>query len=499
LIISQISLLSPLKSEIKHFMPLEIGKWLGLSREAMAQAFLTAPTPMLPRHRRFLFHNDLDMKADKDTFTEFVDQYHNIVNMIDKGYGPKTFLSSSAWLKTIADLTTHMLNGVLSTRADILKSRSPPDVKLPFNPEDQDIISQIQLNLVHLSNLFAITSDSPSWTCDHCLHRTDGNQAQDLLTEADYTAILMATDRSQTAMMDRVWTHINMNIHKEVNTWAQDKSTCRRNTLRLKIKEEEEQFYKIHSKQARETEVTRAKADSEEYYLKRREELKKDADAHLRQEMAAYCREARNTSQTRMASTGGSSVATEPSGGSTTDQIGSAPGARESTNTPLDKPHEHRPLPPAANSLPANEVMALLNCIADRVDVLELKLSTPSTHPTPPKKTTKETTKDPLCTPTPPSQPVAPAPSPPLNAWITVPPNGKSSGKKKNTKTTKLSGATTSTGPGPTDPPSHLEVTIIPKKEMQTGKEGRRDPLVITQQMCASLRAAGSPLTLLSG
>jgi hypothetical protein len=142
------------------------------------------------------------VKADKDTFTEFVEQYHNIVNTIDKGYGPKAFLSSSAWLKTIADLTTHMLNGVLSTRADILKSWSPPDAKLPFNPEDQDIISQIQLNLVHLSNLFTITLDSPSWTCNHCLHRTDGNQAQELLMEADYTVMLMATDHSQTAMMD---------------------------------------------------------------------------------------------------------------------------------------------------------------------------------------------------------------------------------------------------------------------------------------------------------
>jgi hypothetical protein len=315
--------------------------------------------------------------------------------------------------------------------------------------------------------------------------------------EADYTAMLMATDHSQTAMMDRIWTHINTNIHKEVNTWAQDESTCQCNTLRLKIKEEEEKFYEIQSKQARETQDTRVKADSKEYYLKRWEELKKDANTHLRQEMAAYHREAWNTSQTCMATTGGSSMATEPSSESTTDQIDSAPGARESTNTPSDEPYVHRPPPPAANSLPANEMMALLNCIADHMDFLELKLSMPSTCPTPPKKMAKETTKDPLHTPPPPSQPIVP--SPPLNTWMTVPPNGKPLGKGKNMKITKPSGTTTSTGPGPTNVPFHLEVTIIPQKVTQTGKEGCRDPLVITQQMHASLRAVGSLLTLLSG
>jgi hypothetical protein len=142
-------------------------------------------------------------------------------------------------------------------------------------------------------------------------------------------------------------------------------------------------------------------------------------------------------------------------------------------------------------------MMALLNRIADCVDFLELKLFTPSTHLTPPKKTTKETMKDPYHTPPPPFQPVAP--SPPLNTWITVPPNRKSLGKRKNMKITKPSGTTASTGPGPTNLPFHLEVTIIPKKETQTGKEGCRDPLVIMQQMYVSLRAVGSLLTLLSG
>jgi hypothetical protein len=46
---------------------------------------------------------------------------------------------------------------------------------------------------------------------------------------------------------------------------------------------------------------------------------------------------------------------------------------------------------------------------------------------------------------------------------------------------------------------SHSEVTIIPRKEVQPRKEGCRDPLVIMQQMCMSLRATKSQLTLLSG
>jgi hypothetical protein len=134
------------------------------------------------------------------------------MNAIDGSYGPKAFLSSSAWLKSLADLTTHTLNRRLCTRAELLNSQTLPTSRLPFNLEDCDIITQIQFNLVHLTNVFALSLDSPSLTCDHCLHRMDGTQAQDLLTEADYTAILMVTDRSQAAVMDRVWTHINADI-----------------------------------------------------------------------------------------------------------------------------------------------------------------------------------------------------------------------------------------------------------------------------------------------
>jgi hypothetical protein len=148
------------------------------------------------------------------------------MNAIDGGYGPKAFLSSSAWLKSLADLTTHALNGILCTRAELLNSQTLPTSRLPFNLEDFDIITQIQFNLVHLTNMFALSPDSPSLTCDHCLHRTDGTQAQDLLTEVDYTAILMVTDHSQVAMMDWVWTHINADIQREIEIWALDEGTC---------------------------------------------------------------------------------------------------------------------------------------------------------------------------------------------------------------------------------------------------------------------------------
>ena len=213
----------------------------GPTQDVLAEAFLSAPLPTLPRRRRIFQREDIDVNAAKASFDQFVERYHNVATALDAGFGPKTTLSPSAWVKSVADLTTRILYGVAATRTSF---SGPALVKCsPFRPEDQPSIIKIQENLDHLSKVFSLSSEAPSLICDHCLHRTDQGRARNGLTEADYTAILMATDRSRAAVLDRILTHFSADIHKEVSTWALDEGTRQRNALRLRVNEESENFY----------------------------------------------------------------------------------------------------------------------------------------------------------------------------------------------------------------------------------------------------------------
>jgi hypothetical protein len=213
----------------------------GPSQDELLVAFLTAPLPTLPRRRRVFQREEIDVGTTKVSFDQFVERYHNVAQAIDAGFGPKATLSPSAWVKTVADLTTRILYGVVATRVET--PPTGPMERSPFKPEDQPTVNKIQENLDHLAKIFSLSSDSPTLMCDRCLHRTDQNRAQNRLSEADYTAILMATDRSRTTVMDRILSHVSADIHKEVSIWALDEGTRQRNTLRPKIREESKNFY----------------------------------------------------------------------------------------------------------------------------------------------------------------------------------------------------------------------------------------------------------------
>jgi hypothetical protein len=161
----------------------------GLEQNTVVQAFQTAPLLSLPRCRCIFQRDDVNKAKAKISLAQFVECYHSITDAIDVGFGPKATLSPSAWLKSISDLTTRILNRVLSTRVNLLNSQSPQATGPLFSPEDGNTVSQIQSNLDHLAKVFTLTLDSPSLVCSHCLHRTDQNQVWDSLTEVDYTAI----------------------------------------------------------------------------------------------------------------------------------------------------------------------------------------------------------------------------------------------------------------------------------------------------------------------
>ena len=249
----------------------------GPTQDVLAEAFLSAPLPTLPRCHHIFQWEDINVNAAKASFNQFVKHYHNVATALDAGFGPKTTLSPSVWVKSIADLTTRILYRVAAMRTSF--SGSVLDKCSPFRPKDQPSIIKIQENLDHLSKVFSLSSEPPSLMCDHCLHRTDQGRAWNGLMEADYTAILMATDRSWVAVLDQILTHFSTDIHKEVSTWALDEGTHQHNTLRLRVNEESENFYAAISLKARETQEAQAKADNENYYAKHLAELKKDADA----------------------------------------------------------------------------------------------------------------------------------------------------------------------------------------------------------------------------
>jgi hypothetical protein len=71
--------------------------------------------------------------------------------------------------------------------------------------------------------------------------------------ETDYTAILMATDHSWMAVLDRIFSHFTGDIHREASIWALDEGTHQRNELRPKINEEAKDFYMAISMKAQKT------------------------------------------------------------------------------------------------------------------------------------------------------------------------------------------------------------------------------------------------------
>jgi hypothetical protein len=88
----------------------------GLTHNALMEAFLSAPLLALPCCHCIFQQDEVDVNVAKASYDQFVECYHNVATTIDAGFGPKTTLSPSAWLKSVVDLTSQILYRVVATR-----------------------------------------------------------------------------------------------------------------------------------------------------------------------------------------------------------------------------------------------------------------------------------------------------------------------------------------------------------------------------------------------
>jgi hypothetical protein len=113
---------------------------MSLDLDELVQAFLMAPLPTLPQHQHIFQLDDINKKKAKITLAQFVECYHSITDAINTGYGPKATLSPSTWLRSIADLTTRILNGITLMRSNLPNSVTPCNMGLMFSLDDQDTV-----------------------------------------------------------------------------------------------------------------------------------------------------------------------------------------------------------------------------------------------------------------------------------------------------------------------------------------------------------------------
>ena len=244
----------------------------GQDTDILTHLFLKAPLPNLP-HLRCLFQKeDMNKPRAGVSHQQFVDRYHTVAEAIEAGFGANAALSPSTWVRTTSDLIAHILQGVLASRN--IRANGKPlshdKFKSLLNEEDWEVVGCNLTNLNHLAQIFPppLHSGEPPLICDHCNHLTSLD-ASDRLTLADYSSVLMATDRSRSVIMGYLMDGLSLDIEKEVQLWRLDETERRRNELRPRIREDSKAYYLQHWKKATQEQDQIIEVNCQEYYGKR--------------------------------------------------------------------------------------------------------------------------------------------------------------------------------------------------------------------------------------
>jgi hypothetical protein len=108
--------------------------------DTILQVFLVAPLLTLPHCCQTFLQDEININSTKMSHNQFLECYHEIVSTIDLGFGPKTILSPLGWVKTIQDLTSHILHGIQVVRLSFPEGPSNPKDRPNFKPEEWEAI-----------------------------------------------------------------------------------------------------------------------------------------------------------------------------------------------------------------------------------------------------------------------------------------------------------------------------------------------------------------------
>jgi hypothetical protein len=448
----------------------------GPDPDLLVDTFLRAPLPNLPCRRRLFQREDLDVSVANASHQQFIDRYHNVTSAIQAGFGPGTALSPSGWVRATSDLIECILHGVRATRAAAPPNSTfdPEEFQKLLRQEDWETIQHMQTNIDHLAKVFPTSSLVPPLICHHCAHCTDPD-ADVLLSEADYQSFLMAADRSRDAVLGRALEAMTANIDRDVKAWAQDETAKRKNALRVDLRVDAENFYVARVATMQKEMEKCAAADCEDYHGKRLIELTKDADAQIKQEIAAYRERKRNALLSLR------SVEVQAKAG------------------PVSPPETHPALPQSGTSVPLRDPdpsFDLKSVLADVVERLKRLENPPAQPPVP----ATRPSRPPACETAPRAHPVTPAEAPTRPAqetsWAQVARRNKDQAPVKKQAPAKPV--------PPSQNPATLRTEVTVQRKTADGgphhqARDRRNPADITRQVCAALNTAKSPLVLLSG
>jgi hypothetical protein len=125
----------------------------GLDAEVISHLFLKAPLPNLPHPHCLFQKEDINSARMKVSHQQLVDCYHTVAEFIETSFGTNAIFSPSAWIRTLLDLITHILQGVLATR-NFSPDGEPlehEDFRKLFNDKDWEAVGLLLVNLEHLS------------------------------------------------------------------------------------------------------------------------------------------------------------------------------------------------------------------------------------------------------------------------------------------------------------------------------------------------------------
>ena len=262
----------------------------------LTHLFLKAPLPNLPCPCCLFQKEDVNKLRAGVSHQQLIDCYHMVAEAIEAGFGANVALSLSTWVRTTSDIIAHIIQGVLASRnfgADG-KPLKHDEFKGLLNQEDWEAVECNLTNLNHLSQIFPppLHPGETPLICNHCNHLTNPD-ASDRLTLADYSSVLMATDRSRRAVLGHLMDGLSPDIEKEVQMWHLDETEKRRNELRPRLQEDTESYYTQHWKKITQEQDRIIEGNCKEYYGKRLLERTKDTEAQLKLEIAKLREEKR--------------------------------------------------------------------------------------------------------------------------------------------------------------------------------------------------------------